>query len=99
MFRASYARRTARLIVIAFGAVVSAVPVFAQDRRPQEASGTPPPIAERTKNLKKTDGFFPIYLDENAGRIFIEIPKLDTEVLYATGLASGLGSNDIGLDR
>ena len=29
----------------------------------------------------------------------MEIPRLDTEVLYITGLAAGLGSNDIGLDR
>ena len=49
--------------------------------------------------MKKIDGFFPLYLDEGAGRLWLEIPKLDTEVLYSTGLATGLGSNDIGLDR
>ena len=58
-----------------------------------------PPIEERTKELKKIDGFFPIYLDEAAGKLWLEIPKLETEVLYSTGLATGLGSNDIGLDR
>ena len=31
--------------------------------------------------------------------MWLEIPKLETEVLYSTGLATGLGSNDIGLDR
>jgi hypothetical protein len=77
-----------------------AIPAYAQERRPQEAGGGPPPsIAERTKNMKKMDGFFPIYWDENAGKLFVEIPKLDTEVLYSTGMASGLGSNDIGIDR
>ena len=49
--------------------------------------------------MKKIDGFFPLYLDEAGGRLWLEIPKLDTEVLYSTGLATGLGSNDIGLDR
>ena len=49
--------------------------------------------------MKKIDGFFPLYWDEGAGRLWLEIPKLDTEVLYSTGLATGLGSNDIGLDR
>ena len=49
--------------------------------------------------MKKLDGFFPLYWDEGAGRLWLEIPKLDTEVLYSTGLATGLGSNDIGLDR
>jgi len=56
-------------------------------------------IDERTSGMKKIDGFFPLYWDEGAGRLWLEIPKLDTEVLYSTGLATGLGSNDIGLDR
>ena len=56
-------------------------------------------IEERTKDLKKIDGFFPMYLDEAGGKLWLEIPKLETEVLYSTGLATGLGSNDIGLDR
>ena len=56
-------------------------------------------IEERTTGLKKIDGFFPLYWDEAAGQLWLEIPKLDTEVLYSTGLATGLGSNDIGLDR
>ena len=29
----------------------------------------------------------------------LEISRFDTEFLYTTGLAAGLGSNDIGLDR
>ncbi len=56
-------------------------------------------IEDRTNGLKKIDGFFPLYWDEAGGRLFLEIPKLDTEVLMSTGLATGLGSNDIGLDR
>jgi len=56
-------------------------------------------IDERTAGMKKIDGFFPLYWDESAGRLWLEIPRLDTEVLYSTGLATGLGSNDIGLDR
>jgi hypothetical protein len=31
--------------------------------------------------------------------LLLEIPKLDTEILYVTGLGAGMGSNDIGLDR
>ncbi len=56
-------------------------------------------IEERTNGLKKIDGFFPLYWDEAGGTLWLEIPKLDTEVLYSTGLGTGLGSNDIGLDR
>ena len=31
--------------------------------------------------------------------LWLEIPRFNTDFLYTTGLASGLGSNDIGLDR
>lgn len=88
-----------RFAIVALAATLITTPVFAQGRGNQEAGGAPPSIAERTKNLKKIDGFFPLYWDENAGKLYVEIPKLDTEVLYSTGMATGLGSNDIGIDR
>jgi hypothetical protein len=56
-------------------------------------------IDERTSGMQKIDGYFPIYWDERTGALFLEIPRLDTEFLLSTGLAAGLGSNDIGLDR
>ena len=43
-----------------------------------------PPIEERTAGMQ---------------RLFPEIPRLDTDFLYTTGVAAGPGSNDIGLDR
>jgi hypothetical protein len=92
-------RRVARPSIVAFAAVLLTTPALAQERRQPEAGGPPPAIAERTKSLKKIDGFFPLYWDENAGKLLVEIPKLDTEVLYSTGMATGLGSNDIGIDR
>ncbi len=58
-----------------------------------------PSIEEKTKDLKRTEGFFNFYWDENTGKIWLEINKLDTEFLYVTSLPAGLGSNDIGLDR
>ena len=58
-----------------------------------------PSIEEKTKDLKKHDGFMNFYWDENAGKIFLEVDKLDAEFLYVTSLPAGLGSNDIGLDR
>jgi hypothetical protein len=65
-------------------------------RRGGDAIGS---IAERTAGMKRIDGFFTIYWDEAEGRLFLEIPKLDVEVLHSTGFGSGLGSNDIGIDR
>lgn len=56
-------------------------------------------IEDRTKGLKKYPGFMDFYWDETNGRIFLEINKWDTEILYVSSLPAGLGSNDIGLDR
>src|SRR5271154_5304212 len=56
-------------------------------------------IEERTTGMEKLDGYFPVYWDQKTGLLYLEIPRFDTEFLYTTGLAAGLGSNDIGLDR
>ncbi|HET7040245.1 MAG TPA: zinc-dependent metalloprotease, partial [Gemmatimonadales bacterium] len=74
-------------------AVLGTMPAVAagQDRRPS--------IEEKTAGMRKLDGFFPLYWDETAGKLWLEIGRFDTEVLQVTGLAAGLGSNDLGLDR
>ena len=56
-------------------------------------------IAEKTTGLTKLDGFFPLYWDAKAGKMFLEIPALEKEFLYYSSLPAGLGSNDVGLDR
>src|SRR5262249_11479413 len=67
---------------------------------PQPApGGRTPGIDERTNGTQKLDGYFPLYWDERAGTLWLEISRFDTQILYATGLSAGLGSNDIGLDR
>lgn len=58
-----------------------------------------PTLEEKTRDLKKNEGFFNFYWDENSGKIWLEIDTLDTEILYVVSLPAGLGSNDIGLDR
>src|SRR5437868_3306648 len=67
-------------------------------RGAQAAAGRIGSIDERTSGMQKLDGYIPMYWDERAGALFLEIPRLDTELLFATGLSAGLGSNDIGLD-
>ncbi len=65
-----------------------------------QAGGKPTPsIAEKTDGMRKLDGYFPLYWDEATGKLWMEIPRFDTELLYITGIAAGLGSNDIGIDR
>ena len=58
-----------------------------------------PPIEERVAGMQKLDGYFPLYWEERTGSLFLEIPRFNADFLFATGLAAGLGSNDIGLDR
>ena len=62
-------------------------------------SQTLPSIEEKTKNFIAYPGFIKFYWDANAGKIWMEINRLDSELLYQTSLPAGLGSNDIGLDR
>ena len=52
-----------------------------------------------TENLKAYNGFFNFYYDDSSDKIYLEINNLDKEFLYISSLSSGLGSNDIGLDR
>jgi len=68
------------------------IPFFAK-------SQTLPSIEEKTKNFTAYPGFIKFYWDANAGKIWMEINRLDSELLYQTSLPAGLGSNDIGLDR
>ena len=56
-------------------------------------------IAEKTKDAQKLTGYFNLYWDAKAGRLWLEIDKWNTEFLYQSGLSAGVGSNDIGLDR
>jgi hypothetical protein len=59
----------------------------------------PQTIEDQTAGMQKLDGYFPLYWDDRTGSLYLEIPRFDSEFLYSTGLAAGLGSNDIGLDR
>ena len=52
-----------------------------------------------TENFKAYNGFFNFYYDDSSDKIYLEINNLDKEFLYISSLSSGLGSNDIGLDR
>ena len=56
-------------------------------------------FAEKRKSFQKFDGFFTFYYDDAEGKVYMEVNKLDTDFLYVYSLSSGIGSNDIGLDR
>lgn len=63
------------------------------------AQAQPLRIGERTRQWTRLDGFVPMYWDELAGRLYLEISRFDQELLYQTSLPAGLGSNPVGLDR
>ncbi|WP_290799226.1 zinc-dependent metalloprotease [Flavihumibacter sp. UBA7668] len=58
-----------------------------------------PSIEEKTKGWEKVVGFLPYFIDEANGKLWLEINQTNQELLYCISLPSGLGSNDIGLDR
>ncbi len=64
-----------------------------------QQGGNDKSIAEITSGMQAFDGYFKFYWDESKGKIWVEIDKLGTEILYVNSLTAGIGSNDIGLDR
>jgi hypothetical protein len=50
-------------------------------------------------HFKKYDGFFPFYHDTTQDKVYLEVAELESEFLYINALSSGIGSNDLGLDR
>ena len=54
---------------------------------------------EGKKNLKTYSGLFNFHYSEAEGSIYLEVENLNEEFLYVHSLTTGLGSNDIGLDR
>jgi hypothetical protein len=71
-------------------AVLTAVSASAQDL---------PSIADKTGDMDKREGYFTVYWDADAGKVWLEISRFGEEFLYLESLPTGLGSNDIGLDR
>ena len=51
------------------------------------------------KELKTYEGYFNFYYEESTDKIYLKVEKLNDKFLYVNSLASGIGSNDIGLDR
>ena len=56
-------------------------------------------FAEKSKDFQKFNGLFNFHYDEKTDKIYLEVSDLEKEFLYVSSLSSGIGSNDIGLDR
>jgi hypothetical protein len=92
--RSLHARSSALLVLLA----IPAVATRAQDA-PAPATTPATTIAARTAGFERRDGFVPLYLDGRQGRLYAELPRESLRGLFWTSLATGVGSNPVGLDR
>jgi len=58
-----------------------------------------PTIGSHTANMRHIEGFVDLYWDDATGHVHMELDPAAPELLYQVSLASGLGSNPVGLDR
>ncbi len=65
----------------------------------QQAVTSPATIAARTAGLERRDGFIPVYLNDKTGAVWLELPGDSSRALFLATLATGLGSNPLGIDR
>lgn len=84
-----------RVILIASIALAAVTPVHAQQAPAAPASS----ISQRTAGLERHDGYLPFYVDAARGRVLIEIPKLNDDMLYFVQVAKGIGNVELGIDR
>jgi len=54
---------------------------------------------QEKQDVQKQTGFFSYHYLEAEGKLYLEVDRLDDPFLYVHSLRTGLGSNDIGLDR
>ena len=89
---------------VAAGFVVVALCSFAVCWVAAEAPTPLPGVAGMVEGLEKKVGLLTLHLDPQRGKIMLELPAAPDEdighqFLYVEGLVTGLGSNDVGLDR
>jgi len=85
-----------RGVVVVLAAVLLAASGGAAQEAAKEAPKT---IAARTAGLECQAGFIPLCWDAKKGALLLEVSRFGEEFLYVTTLASGVGANDLGLDR
>ena len=82
----------AKLLTSSLGAiclVALALPATARPAEPAKGATLP----------QRADGFVPFFFDSAKGRVLIEIPAFDEDVLYYVSAATGGGSVELPFDR
>lgn len=84
-------------------ALVLLIPSLARAQAGASGANAPAPsqtsIVAKTAGFERRDGFVPLYLDSKQGRLYAELPRGTNRALFWVSLASGFGSNPVGLDR
>ncbi len=67
------------------------------------AADAPQTLSQKIAGMDRKDGLFPLDWDAKAGKLYLEIPEMQSgtgkDFLLLDQLPYGLGSNDVGLDR
>jgi hypothetical protein len=63
------------------------------------AQGVGNSIAAKATGFERRDGFIPVYVSAQSGKLLLELPKDSTRALLMVSQATGFGSNPIGIDR
>jgi hypothetical protein len=85
-------RPTTAILTLAL--LLAAPAVHAQQPAPPATT-----IAAATRGMERLEGFLPVWLDSAAGKLLLELPADSTRAIVYFTLATGLGSNPVGLDR
>ena len=92
------ASRVVRTVPVVL-ALLAPAPLAAQVAPPSGVPAVAPSIASRVQGLERREGFVTVYLDTALDRLYLELPHDSLRALAFFTLATGLGSNPIGLDR
>src|SRR5258707_14544915 len=80
--------RLVSVIAVAAAMLSCTLRVLAQGKGETTAEKTTS-ISEKTKSMEKMAGYFNIYWDAKAGKLWMEIDKWGTEVLYQSSIPAG----------
>jgi hypothetical protein len=84
---------------------LAAAPPAGAKAAPAAEAPAPPTIAKATAHLEARSGLLKVYLDRRKGKVWLEVPPaVDRDgtvasYIYQESIATGLGSNPVGLDR
>ena len=79
--------------------VLLAAPPALTAQAPASQPSVAASVGARTQGMERRDGFVSVYRDSAQDRIYLELPHDSLGALAFFTLATGLGSNPIGLDR